>query len=121
VHHVVTSIVAPFGEPIDARPPVPTEEERIQERIEKKEGKRARKAGKNLGPNSLLEGEVDGRGEEGRVRMDARLGGEEAEEKMGETSEREEGENGVWDALQQRVTEEVKAEKVRDEKKSWWR
>jgi small subunit ribosomal protein S17 len=32
----VSSIIAPFGEPIEARPPVPTEEERIAEREAKK-------------------------------------------------------------------------------------
>ncbi|PSS09242.1 hypothetical protein M430DRAFT_77556, partial [Amorphotheca resinae ATCC 22711] len=48
VHHVVSSIIAPFGEPIEARPPVPTEEERVAERearrLAKAERKRRRKS-----------------------------------------------------------------------------
>lgn len=36
MHHVVNSILAPFGEPIEARPPVPTAEERIAEREAKR-------------------------------------------------------------------------------------
>ncbi|KAF2198491.1 nucleic acid-binding protein [Delitschia confertaspora ATCC 74209] len=32
IRHVVTSIVAPFGPPINERPSVPTEEERLKER-----------------------------------------------------------------------------------------
>jgi hypothetical protein len=43
VHHVVRSILAPFGEPIEARPPVPTEEERMAERVAKSNAKMARK------------------------------------------------------------------------------
>ncbi|KAH6721163.1 ribosomal protein S17 [Leptodontidium sp. MPI-SDFR-AT-0119] len=39
VHHVVNSIVAPFGDPIEARPAVPT----LQERLESREAKRIRK------------------------------------------------------------------------------
>ncbi|KAG9246008.1 hypothetical protein BJ878DRAFT_417909 [Calycina marina] len=36
VHHVVDHIIAPFGAPIEERPRVPSEEERIMERVEKK-------------------------------------------------------------------------------------
>jgi small subunit ribosomal protein S17 len=43
VHHVVNSIIAPFGEPIESRPPVPTEEERLAEREAKKKRKDERK------------------------------------------------------------------------------
>jgi small subunit ribosomal protein S17 len=39
VHHVVKHIIAPFGEPIEARPPVPTEEERLEMRIVKRRAK----------------------------------------------------------------------------------
>ncbi|RFU27894.1 hypothetical protein B7463_g8443, partial [Scytalidium lignicola] len=56
VHHVVESIIAPFGEPIEARPPVPTEEERVAEREEKKRRKDERRLAQMLG----VEGEVDG-------------------------------------------------------------
>lgn len=44
VHHVVASIIAPFGKPIEERPPVPSAEERIAERLRKKEAKSARRA-----------------------------------------------------------------------------
>jgi len=43
VHHVVSSIVAPFGEPIEARAPVPTEEERIAERVARQKEKDLRR------------------------------------------------------------------------------
>jgi small subunit ribosomal protein S17 len=43
VHHVVSSIIAPFGTPIEERPPVPTEEERLRERARRKAEKDARK------------------------------------------------------------------------------
>lgn len=47
MHHVVNSIVAPFGEGIEARPAVPTLEERMAQRELKREGKgeRRRKRG----------------------------------------------------------------------------
>ncbi|TAQ89908.1 hypothetical protein B7494_g1749 [Chlorociboria aeruginascens] len=43
VHHVVSEILAPFGDPIDARPPVPTEEERIAEKEERMKDKLRRR------------------------------------------------------------------------------
>jgi small subunit ribosomal protein S17 len=43
VHYVVSSIIAPFGSPIEERPAVPTEEERIAERERKREAKDARR------------------------------------------------------------------------------
>jgi small subunit ribosomal protein S17 len=43
VHHVVNSILAPFGEPIDARPAVPTGAERLKEIEEKRRRKGERK------------------------------------------------------------------------------
>ena len=43
VHHVVSSIIAPFGEPIEARPAVPSEEERVKEREEKLKAKGVRR------------------------------------------------------------------------------
>jgi hypothetical protein len=49
VHHVVRSILAPFGEPIEARPPVPTEEERMAERVAKQAAKIARKQARERG------------------------------------------------------------------------
>ncbi|KAK1474498.1 ribosomal protein S17 [Colletotrichum tamarilloi] len=41
--HVVKSIIAPHGTPISARPPVPTEEERIAAKVQKREAKVARR------------------------------------------------------------------------------
>ncbi|RDL31845.1 uncharacterized protein BP5553_09247 [Venustampulla echinocandica] len=43
VHHVVRNIIAPFGEPIEARPPVPSEEERMAERERKRAAKEERR------------------------------------------------------------------------------
>jgi len=43
VHHVVRKIVAPFGEPIEARPAVPSEEERLEERALKRAAKEVRR------------------------------------------------------------------------------
>jgi small subunit ribosomal protein S17 len=44
VRHVVSRIIAPFGDPIEARPPVPSREEREAERARKKAEKDARRA-----------------------------------------------------------------------------
>lgn len=49
VHHVVRSILAPFGEPIEARPRVPTEEERMAERIARHAAKVSRKQARERG------------------------------------------------------------------------
>lgn len=43
VRHVVSRILAPFGEPIEARPPVLSEVERLEERRKKKEEKDIRR------------------------------------------------------------------------------
>ncbi|KFY10898.1 hypothetical protein V492_04785 [Pseudogymnoascus sp. VKM F-4246] len=43
VRHVVSRIIAPFGEPIEARPSVMTEVERLEERRLKREAKDLRK------------------------------------------------------------------------------
>ncbi|OBT65711.1 hypothetical protein VE03_03374 [Pseudogymnoascus sp. 23342-1-I1] len=43
VRHVVSRIIAPFGEPIEARPSVMTEVERLEERRKKREAKDIRK------------------------------------------------------------------------------
>ncbi|KAF9870388.1 putative ribosomal protein S17 [Colletotrichum karsti] len=42
--HVVKSIIAPYGTPIEERPSIPTEEERLAVREEKREAKDARRA-----------------------------------------------------------------------------
>jgi ribosomal protein S17 len=49
VHHVVNSIIAPFGEPIEERPAVPSEEERVAEREAKKRVKDERRRGRRDG------------------------------------------------------------------------
>ncbi|KAF1967507.1 nucleic acid-binding protein [Bimuria novae-zelandiae CBS 107.79] len=46
IRHVVTSIVAPFGEPVENRPPVLTDEERMQLRIRERLLKDVRAAAK---------------------------------------------------------------------------
>jgi len=43
VHHVVSSIIAPFGSSIEERPAVPTEEERLAEREKKRAAKDERR------------------------------------------------------------------------------
>ncbi|KAI9787030.1 MAG: hypothetical protein M1835_002876 [Candelina submexicana] len=43
VRHVVTSIIAPFGPAIDERPPIPSEEERLAKRAEKRTAKDERR------------------------------------------------------------------------------
>jgi len=46
VNHVVNSILAPFGEPIENRPPVPTLEERLGMREEKRRAREGRRKAK---------------------------------------------------------------------------
>jgi small subunit ribosomal protein S17 len=46
IRHVVTSIVAPFGEPVENRPPILSEEERMQIRIKERLLKDVRSAAK---------------------------------------------------------------------------
>ncbi|OBT90009.1 hypothetical protein VE02_01591 [Pseudogymnoascus sp. 03VT05] len=54
VRHVVNRIIAPFGEPIEARPSVMTEVERLEERRLKKEAKALRRA-KKMGTEEKIE------------------------------------------------------------------
>ncbi|KAI4213447.1 MAG: hypothetical protein LQ351_003947 [Letrouitia transgressa] len=49
IKHVVTEIVAPWGPPIEERPPIPSAEAREEERRSKKEAKLARKAKRQRG------------------------------------------------------------------------
>lgn len=53
IRHVVSSIIAPFGTPIDTRPPIPTEEERIAERQRKRLAKDVRQAARGRIPSQL--------------------------------------------------------------------
>jgi small subunit ribosomal protein S17 len=64
VHHVVNSIIAPFGEPIEARPPIPTEEERLAERLRKRMAKDERRGAKRFSDDSkTLDGAQEARDE----------------------------------------------------------
>ncbi|PVH87889.1 nucleic acid-binding protein [Cadophora sp. DSE1049] len=86
VHHVVNSIVAPFGQPIEERPAVPTLEERLESREAKRRAKEERRwvrSGRAGSPWDLR-----GEGEEGEEMV-----GEErrVEEVLGE-GERQVGE-----------------------------
>lgn len=59
VKHVVNSIIAPFGEPIESRAPIPTREELVAEREAKKsekvERKKARLLEERAGKRALRE------------------------------------------------------------------
>lgn len=96
VRHVVTDIIAPFGPPLSARPPLPTEAERIAARTAKRVEKDVRQAARGrqavlariaearrgIGKGGVgrgaegVVGEVaekgDGAAEEGRVKRDRR-------------------------------------------------
>lgn len=50
--HVVKHIIAPAGTPIEERPPVPTEEERIAEYEAKKKAKDERRAARKEAQNT---------------------------------------------------------------------
>lgn len=71
MHHVVKSIIAPFGEPIEARPPVPTEEERVAEREAKRKSKverRARRDSEVKSEDEVLEAVQEVREEAGELK-----------------------------------------------------
>ena len=48
INHVVTEVIVPFWPPLNQRPPVPTEEERIAERESRLEAKEARRAERDV-------------------------------------------------------------------------
>ena len=54
----MSKIIAPFGDPIEARPPVPTFEERVEERERRRKEKEARREKRRR--EALGEGEGDG-------------------------------------------------------------
>ena len=55
---MVNNIVAPFGEPVEGRPQVPSESERVAEREEKKRQKdERRRARRSLGTELVKDGE----------------------------------------------------------------
>ena len=53
VKHIVRNIIAPFGEPIEARPPIPSIQEVVAEMEEKKRLKDERKRQRLLAEKSL--------------------------------------------------------------------
>ncbi|PFH54925.1 hypothetical protein XA68_11731 [Ophiocordyceps unilateralis] len=53
--HVIKQIIAPYGTPIEQRPPVPTLEERITERQDRKAAKDRRRAARKQGHDSQAE------------------------------------------------------------------
>jgi len=57
VPHIVNRIIAPYGDPIEARPPVPTEEERLAERAAKRERKEERRKKRGLPPADNISAE----------------------------------------------------------------
>ena len=63
VRHVVNSIIAPFGEPVENRPPVPSEEERLAEREGKLRAKREMRREKRAAEKEAVRGEGKGKGE----------------------------------------------------------
>jgi small subunit ribosomal protein S17 len=63
IHHVVTAIVAPFGEPVENRPPVKTQEELDEERIKERLLKDVRRAerGRHVSQQRLKQAQHQGR------------------------------------------------------------
>lgn len=96
VHHVVAAIVAPFGTPISARPPIPSPDERLAaykakrfRKLERRDLRRRAKEGEGEAVRVLAErglsGDVDGEvAEEGKGGK-----GGKKEEEMGVVKERE--------------------------------
>ncbi|KJZ70404.1 hypothetical protein HIM_10208 [Hirsutella minnesotensis 3608] len=58
--HVVKHIIAPYGTSIEARPPVPTLEERIVERETKKAAKDERRAARKAAKNGTKDQAISG-------------------------------------------------------------
>jgi small subunit ribosomal protein S17 len=70
VHHVVNHIIAPYGEPIEARPAVPTLEERLNaERIKRLE----KDARRGVSRRWEWEGDVTGWKKDGKAKGEAVL------------------------------------------------
>ena len=119
----MNSILAPFGEPIEARPPVPTLEERLQERDAKRKLKEERRKEKRRAESGLVVNDGNGEGVlavKGKEALEA----EEVQMQSTETGEV----NGVFeaDAEAQDVEVEKKSQQVTGEEepkksKGWWR
>jgi len=131
VHHVVNSILAPFGEPIEARPPVPTPEERIAEREAKRKLKelrrRAERRGEKAGAGvekSMAESENVSSTEEAIIQEIQEVTGDEeghlSSAKSTEESGVVEAEEAVQE-LKEDVAQEVREEQQPEKSKGWWR
>jgi small subunit ribosomal protein S17 len=131
VHHVVNSILAPFGEPIEARPPVPTPEERIAEREAKRKLKelrrRAERRGEKAGAGvekSIAESENVFSSEEATIQeIQAVKGDVEAQLSSGKSTEESgvsKGEEAVQE-VREEGAQEVKEEEQSEKPKGWWR
>jgi small subunit ribosomal protein S17 len=124
VHHIVNSILAPFGEPIEARPPVPTAGERIAEREAKKKMKELRRKAERRGASVVSkreEGILEVRVEaiqEVKAELDVK-GDEEVQARSSKGTEESVVSEGTETA--QEVKEEVKEEEQVPKSKGWWR
>jgi small subunit ribosomal protein S17 len=120
----VNSILAPFGEPIDARPPVPTLEERLQEREAKRRLKEQRRREKRRAESGLPVNSG-----EGREKVLGPKGQEAKEAQEVQIRSTETGEESVLSGAKAEVQEEKvegKAQEFIEEEepkksKSWWR
>lgn len=126
MNHVVNSILAPFGDPIESRPPVPTLEERLGMREEKRRAREERRKAKRREEVAGVESERV-KGEEGKE------GGENVVQEVKEAEEiqmrsaegREESsvsedEKAAKEAKEE-AKEEAKGEDEAQKPKSWWR
>jgi small subunit ribosomal protein S17 len=120
----VNSILAPFGEPIEARPPVPTLEERLQEREAKRRLKEQRRREERRAESGLAVN-----GGEGREKVLGLKGQEAKEAQEVQIRSAETGEESIPSGAKAEVQEEKveeKAQEVTEEEepkksKSWWR
>ena len=122
IRHVVTSIVAPFGSPVEDRPPILTEEQRMELRIKQRLMKdvRAAQSGRQVSLQRLAEArrqKVEVPSLEEAMR-NVRIGGEEQGKGKGR-KEKHAGETGQAETKRERRVEkgeETKEEKVEGEK-----
>jgi len=131
VHHVVNSILAPFGEPIEARPPVPTPEERIAEREAKRKLKELRRRAERRGEKaaagvekSMAESENVSSSEEAIIQDIQEVTGDEEGHLSSAKSTEESGVSEAEEAAQEmkeEVAQEVREEEQPKKSKGWWR
>ena len=131
VHHVVNSILAPFGEPIEARPPVPTPEERIAEREAKRKLKELRRRAERRGEKaaagvekSMAESENVSSSEEAIIQEIQEVTGDEEGHLSSAKSTDDSGVSEAEEAVQEmkeEVAQEVREEEQPEKPKGWWR